>query len=130
MNKRTMVIVIGLLVGIVTVARAGELVSIKCRNCGYQTGASFGGGFLFEQETGYCVNCGKFVWVTWKRGEAGPEPLARVWDSTTGRVIPLYNCTECSKPFMPIMPIQWLKLKYCPKCGKMDLEKKTLLIVD
>ena len=115
-------------------AFAGMDYPMKCANCGYATRVQIGGGRGFEQITGYCPESKKFVYITWKRGEKKPEPMARVWDSATGRTIEIHKCPDCAKPFIP------LRLKpasadgpgfsHCPKCAKpsFQVDKKEGII--
>ncbi len=119
MKLRTWIASFGMIVLIVTVAFAGMAMTMRCKNCGFSSRVNFGGGFRFEQVTGYCVHCEKFVYLSWKRGEEKPGPLSEVWDSSTGKTIPLYKCPQCSKPFMLLQS----ELKHCPKCGKPTLER-------
>jgi hypothetical protein len=52
--------------------------------------------------------------------------MAKVWDSTTGKVIELYKFPECPQPIMPLQldttgrggPDLNPGFKHCPKCGK------------
>jgi DNA-directed RNA polymerase subunit RPC12/RpoP len=116
------------LLGAGLVAYAGDGFGMKCSNkdCGYNANVVFGGGRLFEQATGYCHTCGKFVHITWPRPgaplpEGGkvvakPEPLAEVWNPATGEVRRIYKCPGCGGGFMEIRAPA--ELTHCPKCGK------------
>jgi hypothetical protein len=96
------------------------------RPCGYESEVTFGGGMMFEQITGYCRHCKKFVYLQWTRENlpAGvdikavrrPEPLGEVWDSATGKIMTVYACPTCKGPFLPIKNAD--ELKCCPVCNK------------
>ena len=107
-------------------ALAGMDYPMKCTNCGYSSRVSVGGGKGFEQITGYCQESKKFVYITWKRGEKKPEPMAKVWDSTTGKMIEVYKCPDCEKPFIPLRAkaadIDGPGFDHCPKCGKQTFK--------
>ncbi len=49
--------------------RAGMMGEFTCSNkeCNFKAQLSFGGGFMFEQVTGYCCKCEKFVYLNWPR---------------------------------------------------------------
>jgi hypothetical protein len=122
-------------------AFAGMDYPMKCKNCGFTCRVKIGGGMGFNQITGFCVETGKFVYLQWKRGEKKPEPMAKVWDSATGKMIEVYKCPDCPQPF--IMP----KCRFCnydvhpsigqcPQCGapmdkpSADLEQQVRLLLD
>jgi hypothetical protein len=102
-----------------SIAFAGRTIFMHCTSCGFSSSWKDGGGFLFELFGGYCVNCEKFVYISWKKGEKEPNPIGTIWDSSSGNRIQVYNCPTCSKPFIPFQG--WLK--YCPKCGKKTFEQ-------
>jgi len=80
----------------------------------------------FNQITGFCVETGKFVYLQWKRGEKKPEPMAKVWDSATGKMIELYKCPDCPQPFIPLRrkanDADGPGFEHCPKCGKQTFQ--------
>lgn len=97
-------------------------------SCGYSTEVMFGGGMFFEQLTGYCRACKKFVHLSWTRPgavnnmpagmEVKPKPkaLGEVFDATTGHVLSVYACPHCAGPFAEIKSQK--DLKHCPSCLK------------
>ena len=54
------------------IAIAGRTILMHCTSCGFSSNLNQGGGWEFEQFGGYCVNCEKFVYILWKRGEQNP----------------------------------------------------------
>lgn len=115
-----------LLLGVAT-GYAGMSVVMKCSNCNYSSAVSSGGGRAFDQLTGYCASCEKFVYLSWKRGAEKPAPSGKIWDAATGRRIDVYPCPECKKSFAPVAG----DLKFCPRCGKdsfaVDPEGQTIM---
>lgn len=108
---------------------ASSVYELTCKNdaCHYTAQASFGGGFLFDQITGYCVRDEQFVHVTWIRGEKAPEPI-KVLVAETGELIEMYRCPKCRDPFLPIKDAR--DLKYCPKCHRPTLEYRLIGYLD
>lgn len=121
MARKTLMLGLAIVVLSAMTASAGTGYPMKCSNCGYAATVMIGGGMKFSQITGFCGEKKEFVCLTWEQGQKKPEPVARIWDSSTGKVIELYQCPDCSKPFMPL---QLDKSKdgpgfdCCPKCGK------------
>ena len=141
--KKTMMLttLATLLLGTTTVL-AGTGLQMKCqakaekdpktgkqlKACGYEAQVTFGGGMFFNQITGYCRTCKKFVYLSWTREnipadmkdrikvKPRPEPLGEVWNSLTGKVLTIYACPTCKGPFLEIKKAQ--ELKYCPVCNK------------
>jgi uncharacterized C2H2 Zn-finger protein len=101
---------------------AGTGYTMTCGECGYSSEVNIGGGMMFEQITGFCVETGKFTYLTWKRDTKKPEPAAKIWDSATGKTIELYKCPKSGKLFMPLnlKEDDWdsAGFEHCPKCGK------------
>jgi hypothetical protein len=122
-SKKKRAMLLGLVVSLcsATAALAGSMVELTCKNetCDYKGNLDFGGGFTFEQITGYCVHDKEFVYLTWKRGDKAPEPL-KIWNPQTGLFTELYKCPKCTEPFLPIKELK--ELKYCPKCNQPTLE--------
>jgi hypothetical protein len=119
------------IIAIVAVAYAGEGFGMKCKakSCGFEAQVTFGGGMAYEQLTGYCRNCKKFVSLQWTREGSPvlnatakktlpPKPLGEVWDAKTGRVLTLYACPHCKGPFAEIKNKD--DLKRCPACDSPD----------
>ena len=108
---------------------AGSQYDLVCKNkdCNYKGSIGIGGGFQFEQVTGYCLNCKDFVSLSWNREQKKPEPL-KVWNPTTGQAMLLYKCPKCQTPFLPIEKIE--DLKRCPKCNKATLEHNLTILYD
>lgn len=133
-------------------AFAGEGVSMKCgaaaagektdKGCGYEEMVTFGGGMRFEQITGYCRACKKFVHVRWTRDgipeslrppggpKEKPEPLGEIWDASTGATHTVHACPGCEGPFVEIKGPK--DLTHCPKCNEphfgIDPDKPRLAI--
>jgi len=137
MTRKTLFVALALAFIPTITGLAGTIYPMKCTDCGYSSQVQIGGGRLFEQITGFCPESEKFVYVTWKRGTKKPEAIAKVWDSATGKMIELFKCPDCSKPFMP------LRLKTidrngpgfdsCPKCGKQTFkveDKNRIILFD
>ena len=102
MTTRTSFLALAFLLIPALTAFAGMDYPMKCKNCGFTCRVQIGGGMGFEQITGFCVETGKFVYLQWKRGEKKPEPMAKVWDSATGKMIEIYKCPDCPQPFIPL----------------------------
>ncbi|MCF7958446.1 MAG: hypothetical protein K9M57_08365 [Phycisphaerae bacterium] len=113
--------------------------------CGYESNVTFGGGMFFEQLTGYCRPCKKFVYVSWTReniptdlkkqmkikDRPKPKPLGEVWDSKTGEVIAIHACPTCKGPFMEIKKVD--DLKFCPACNHSHFaidKSKPMIAID
>ena len=144
MNRRTITLSMMTCVCLLTAAAvyAAQGLSMKCqaepekdpatgkvsKTCGYEAEVTFGGGMMFDQITGYCRHCKKFVYLQWTRENAPdelkarmkfqpkPEPLGELWDSSTGKIMTVYACPHCKGPFLPIKSAD--DLKYCPACNK------------
>ena len=118
-------------IAIAAVAYAGDGFSMKCQSkaCGYESEVTLGGGMAFEQLTGYCRKCKKFVYLQWTREGSPvldptakkvppPKPLGEVWDAQNGKVHTIHACPHCNGPFAEIKNAG--DLKHCPACGKPD----------
>lgn len=136
-----LILTLGLVAGLN--AFAGDGFSMKCKappgkdgkSCGYEATITIGGGMLFEQVTGYCRVCKKFVYLRWTRANIPeqlkgkiketppPKTLGEVWDGATGKVMPLYACPTCQGPFMEIKKAS--DLKHCPVCNEAHFEIDT-----
>lgn len=121
------------IITIAAIVYAGDGFSMKCRSktCSYESQVTFGGGMAFEQLTGYCQKCKKFVYLQWTREGSPmvrpdakkvppPTPLGEVWDASTGRMLTIYACPHCTGPFAEIKTKE--ELKYCPSCNKPGFE--------
>ena len=97
--------------------------------CTFSSRVTFGGGMFFDQLSGYCRACKKFVYVTWtgkdqidRAKEVGfkvqprPKPLGEVWDARTGKILTIHACPTCKGPFLEIKSPD--ELKHCPACNK------------
>lgn len=142
MKRRTMIIALAACLLTTAAVYAGRGLSMKCeakpdkdpatgktaKPCGYEANVTFGGGMFFEQLTGYCRSCKKFVHLNWTRknipdGMKGqikvkpkPEPLGEVWDAATGKIMTVYACPHCKGPFLEIKKLE--DLTHCPVCNK------------
>lgn len=126
MNKTTPFVVLAFVLIPAMVAPAGTGYPMKCKHCGFSATVMIGGGMGFHQITGFCVESGKFVYLTWKRGTKKPEPMAKVWDSASGKMIEIYKCPDCDKPFIPLRlnaaDRHGPGFDHCPKCGKRTFQ--------
>ena len=110
--------------------QAGDGYHMKCETnaCGFESQVTFGGGMFFQQITGYCKKCNKFVYLSWTRENIPesmkgsikvrprPVPLGEIWDGKTGKSITIYSCPTCKGPFMEIK--NPAELAHCPACNK------------
>lgn len=133
------------------IAAAGDGFSMKCqaapkngaKACGYEAEVRFGGGMFFEQVTGYCRKCKKFVYLTWTsknipaelkgqvKQQARPEPLGEAWNASTGKVTIIHACPTCKGPFTEIKNAD--ELKHCPSCNEPHFgidESKPRMAID
>jgi len=122
MTKLTSLMALALVLLPAVVAVAGTGYPMKCEHCGFSSTVLIGGGKAFEQITGFCVESGKFVYLQWKRGTKKPDPVAKVWDSATGKTLELYKCPDCPHLFIPLRlkaaDMDGPGFNRCPKCGK------------
>jgi hypothetical protein len=137
----------------VTCVVAGTIYEYKCGvpTCGFKGRLNLGGGLLFDQVTGYCASCRKFVPLRWKSQRAqahardqavqlperAPEPVGSVWNFATGRAVKLYTCPDCAKPFMELQAGDFgassggvLHKSYCPMCTNRTLEFTPMGVYD
>jgi len=54
----------------------------------------------------------ELVYLTWKTGEATPEPVATIWDHKTGETVRLYKFPDAEHP-LPVIP-SLKDMKVCP----------------
>ena len=108
---------------------ASSICELTCKNeaCRYKARATFGGGILFDQVTGYCVRDNKFVHLMWRRSEKAPDPL-KLFNAQTGEIMEMYRCPDCGDPFLPIKEAQ--DFKYCPKCHRPSIEYHLISYLD
>jgi len=119
------------LIAVATVVFAGDRFSMKCQSktCGFESQVTFGGGMAFQQLTGYCQACKKFVYLQWTREGSPvvdpkaekvqpPKPLGKVLDVRTGLTLAIYACPHCKGPFAEIKTRE--DLKHCPVCIKPE----------
>lgn len=116
--------------GSVRVLQAGTGYEVKCKDvkCGFKTQAGIGGGFVFEEASGFCIQCQDWVSVTWKRGEKASVPFTTFWDPQTGETRRVYKCPKCKQPFVVIEKIE--DMKFCPRCKKPNLKNKRTAFYD
>ena len=127
-----------------TLLFGGSGYNARCTDekCGYEGRINFGGGFTFNQVTGYCAQCKQFVYVSWPNGSQTqtinigeeppakpipPKPLGTIWDPATGKTGTLYACPKCKGPFLAVNEGE---MKCCPKCNKPTLKMDLLLEYD
>jgi len=142
MTRRTMCIAAAACLLVAVTVYAGMGLSMKCqakpdkdpatgkaaKPCGYEAQVTFGGGMFFNQITGYCRACKKFVYLSWTRDNLPPQmkdrikvrprpvPLGEVWNAQTGEILTIHACPACKGPFLEIKKAD--ELKYCPACNK------------
>ena len=104
-----------------TLTYAGIIRVFQCSNdnCEFKAEVFSGIGKASTRIPGYCTRCDKIVTVSYsnkdlKKGK--PIPVDQVWDSETGRMLDLYECPHCKKPFAVID-----EMIFCPKCGKKSI---------
>jgi len=132
-----------------TLCIAGTAWHYKCESpkCGFDGDLEVGGGFDYNQASGYCTTCKKFVSVSWKRERVteelkkvqdkstnlpatAPAKLGTTWNPATGYTAALYPCPHCRKPFMEIDNISLVRGSVesgkvlCPKCTNLTLSFK------
>jgi hypothetical protein len=130
-NRTTLALLFGLLYfGTVQLSRSGSGYEVTCKDsqCGFVTQAGFGGGFEFEQTSGYCMACDKWATITWPRRSKAPEPIAVFWDPLTGMLRMVHKCPTCTQPFVVVNDAE--DLKFCPKCKKPSLKSKQTVFYD
>jgi hypothetical protein len=127
--RRVVIAAIAGLAIFVSVGLAGTLYKVTCSDekCGFAGDFGDGGGFTFEQATGYCVKCDKFATVSWKRKSPAPV-TAEIWDAAEGRRVRLFTCKDCKGPFAEIRGAK--ELKHCPRCSKPSPTTKPSYIYD
>lgn len=144
MRKLTVSITLLAIIAVTAIVYAGEGFSMKCRSktCGYESEVIFGGGMAFQQLTGYCQACKKFVYLSWTlegspmvnpKAEKIPHPkaLGEVLDVRTGLTLTIYACPHCKGPFAEIKARE--DLRHCPVCRKPEFavdETKPMMAID
>lgn len=129
-------------------AWAGSSYELKCQNpsCNYQDSLNMGGGFIFEEISGYCEHCQKFVSVQWRRSQAGesrdlplppsdlatsaPTSLGTAQSPITGETAATYPCPICGGPFTEIKSIPEDGMLKCPQCGQKTLHAEHTMFYD
>lgn len=122
-------LLIALSMGVVQSATAGVGYSFTCQgeNGEYRGRIDLGGGRAFDQITGFCVATGRFVHLSWRRGEPAPPPM-QVWNPRTGERLALYQVSDCPDPIVPIERIE--ELQRLPACGRGGFEYKADVMFD
>lgn len=113
-----------------TTARAGDIYEVSAtkgsEKVTYQV--RFGEGKLAINWTAFDPKSQKFVYLTYRRTEAKPEPAATIWDHKTGETVKLYKFPGVDQP-LPIIPsIQ--DMKFCPITGDKQFTSKRVGIFD
>lgn len=111
-------------------AHAGTQYELTCSSegCGYKDSIGLGGGFKFEQASGWCAKCGKMVSRTWERGSRKRAPRIEFWDPLSGVLRVLFKCPKCDGFVVEVPAID--ALKHCPKCGKPTLKATRRMMYD
>ena len=89
---------------------------------------NFGGGFMFEQYTGYDPVSQKFVYLTWPRDGQVPKPVGVIWDHQTGKTMDLYQFPGVNHP-LPVIPSLEV-MKVCPRTGDRNFKARPALAYD
>ena len=116
--------------------RAGQQVEFRCENpkCKFRETCSNGGGFAFEQLSGYCMGFKKFVSITWKRNQSPPAGVTSVWvpkDPRMKGAKNLFPCPVCKNPVYAFMINSDPKKKLqCPGCYNDSLTTRVLVNYD
>lgn len=108
----------------VTAVLAGHTYLLRCNSskCAYKPAVRVGGGFQFDQASGFCTKCEKFVFITWKHDAEPPKPIGTVWEPTSGKKCALYPCPTCKSTLLDISALPLLlatigkEPPLCPKC--------------
>ena len=144
--KTARIILISGVILTATLSIAGTSWRYKCDapKCGFEGALNLGGGFRFEQVTGFCTTCKKYVSISWKRQglkgdwkkfqdeetsllETAPLKICTVWNQASDRTADLYPCPHCKKPFMEIDDIDLtlgdgvIDKRFCPICTNLTL---------
>lgn len=108
----------------VTAAPAGTIyeVTAKKGDDAVTYRVKFGGGKAVSQWTAFDPATKKFVYLTWKRGDAEPAPAASIWDHRTGETVKLYKFPGVDQPLPVIPTIQ--DMKVCPLTGDKAFTSK------
>ena len=112
-----------MVLAVATIAYAGTIRQFTCSNkeCNFKAEVFSGRGKASTIVAGFCKQCEKMVTVKVRnRNLKGGKitPLTQVWDSTTGKILDLYECPYCKRPFARIT-----RMIYCPKCGKKSISE-------
>ena len=89
---------------------------------------SFGGGMMFEQYTAFDPASGKFVYLSFKRGENPPKPVCQIFNHSTGKTVNLYKFPKVENP-LPVIP-NLKDMKVCPKTGDASFTAKAHIAYD
>jgi hypothetical protein len=111
-------------------ALAGHIYEIEVQHEGQTKHYSvqFGGGERMDSWTAFDPESQQFVYLKFPRGEAGPQPVATIWDSRTGETISLYKF-DGAKHLLP--RIESLKqLQVCPFTGSKELKVVATIVID
>ena len=118
-------------------AFAGARIIFTCENpkCHFNATCDSGGGFNFEQLSGYCFVCKKFVSVAWDRKKSPPPGLDVVWNPQQMGLLKkdknLFPCPSCKNPVYSFSIDTNTKERfYCPKCFHHTLRAETQLNYD
>jgi hypothetical protein len=119
-----------------TYAFAGSELKFTCENpeCKFQAKCKSGGGKLFEQLTGYCCTCKKFVSISWNRKDTPPQNLKTIWvpqDLSLPGHANLFPCPACTNYVYEFQTDGSPTNRFsCPQCKHHTLKKETLMFYD
>lgn len=88
----------------------------------------FGGGKQFESYTGFDPISKQFVYLSWPRGDAPPQPVSSYWDPTSARHIVLYQFPDTKQAIPVISSIDAMKV--CPLTGDKNFKHKAVMMID
>jgi hypothetical protein len=133
-NKMKTILSIVLFTLAATYAFAGAELKFTCENpaCKFEAKCKSGGGKLFEQLTGYCCVCKKFVSISWNRKDTPPRNLKTVWvpQDLPGQAN-LFPCPACTNYVYEFQTDGSSTNRFsCPQCKHHTLKKETLMFYD
>ena len=120
-------------------AFAAEEVIFTCENkkCHFHATCASGSGFNFEQLSGYCFVCRKFVSISWDRKKSPPPGLKAVWVPQDSRGLldkkdrNLFPCPHCKNYVYSFSIRTNTKERFdCPKCLHHTLRAEARIAYD
>lgn len=121
MRKALAVLLLALMSG---TALAGTIYEVTAKKGDEEVKyrVKFGGGKAVNVWTAFDPATKQFVYLTWKRTDPMPEPVATIFDHRTGETIKLYKFPKAEHP-LPLIP-KLDDLKVCPITGDKNFSAK------